>query len=134
MPLTKEKLKHFQEKLEEEKKQLESELSRVGRKNPEVSGDWEVAQADLNVETSDTGELSGAFEELENRAAIENTLEERFILVSRALDSLKKELTAFAPGKKARLIRLNPNGWKPIPPPQNALNTPDYKNHHYLWP
>ena len=90
MPLTKEKLKHFQEKLEEEKKQLESELSRVGRKNPEVSGDWEVAQADLNVETSDTGELSGAFEELENRAAIENTLEERFILVSRALDSLKK--------------------------------------------
>ena len=32
MPLTKEKLKHFQEKLEEEKKQLESELSRVGRK------------------------------------------------------------------------------------------------------
>ena len=34
MPLTKEKIKHFQEKLEEEKKQLESELSRVGRKKP----------------------------------------------------------------------------------------------------
>ena len=51
----------------------------MGRKNPEVSGDWEVTQEDLNVETSDTGEMSGAFEELENRSAIENTLEERFI-------------------------------------------------------
>ena len=90
MLLTKEKIKHFQEKLEEEKKQLESELSRVGRKNPEVSGDWEVVPEDLNVETSDTGEMSGAFEELESRSAVENTLEERFILVSRALDSIKK--------------------------------------------
>ena len=90
MPLTKEKIKHFQEKLEEEKKQLENELSRVGRKNPEVAGDWEAVPEDLNVETSDTGELSGAFEEMENRSAIENTLEERFILVSKALDSIKK--------------------------------------------
>ena len=91
MPLTKEKIKHLEEKLEEEKKQLESELSRVGRKNPEVAGDWEAVPEDLNVETSDTGELSGAFEEMENRSAIENTLEERFILVSRALDAVKKE-------------------------------------------
>ena len=90
MPLTKEKIKHLEEKLEEEKKQLESELSRVGRKNPEVPGDWEAVPEDLNVETSDTGEMSGAFEEMENRSAIENTLEERFILVSRALDSVKK--------------------------------------------
>src|SRR3989338_8764062 len=82
MPLTKEKIKHFQEKLEEEKKQLESELSRVGKKNPEVAGDWEAVPEDLNGETSDTGELA---------AAVENTLEERFILVSRALDAVKKE-------------------------------------------
>lgn len=90
MLLPKEKIKHFQEKLEEEKKQLEKELSRVGRKNPEVPGDWEVVPEGLNVETSDTGEMSGAFEELENRSAIENTLEERFVLVSRALDNIKK--------------------------------------------
>ena len=90
MPLTKEKIKHLEEKLEEEKKQLESELSRVGRKNPEVAGDWEAIPEDLNVETSDTGEMSGAFEEMENRSAIESTLEERFILVSKALDSIKK--------------------------------------------
>ena len=127
MPLTKEKIKHLEEKLEEEKKQLESELSRVGRKNPEVPGDWEAVPEDLNVETSDTGELSGAFEELENRAAIENTLEERFMLVSKALDNIKKKLTAFAPARKAKLTRLNPSDWKPIPPPQNASSTPAYK-------
>ena len=70
---------------------MESELSRVGKKNPEVAGDWEAVPEDLNVETSDTGELAGAFEEMENRSAVENTLEERFILVSRALDAVKKE-------------------------------------------
>ena len=102
MLLPKEKIEHFQKKLEEEKKQLESELSRVGRKNPEVPGDWEVVQEDLNVETSDTGEMSGAFEELENRAAIENTLEERFVLVSKALDSIKKETYGICKNKEEK--------------------------------
>lgn len=102
MPLTKEKIKHFQEKLEEEKKKLEGELSRLGRKNPEVPGDWEAVPEDLNVETSDTGELSGAFEEMENRSAIENTLEERFILVSRALDSIKKETYGVCASKEGK--------------------------------
>ena len=59
----------------------------MGRKNQCLEIE-EVAE-DLNVETSDTGEMSGAFEELENRSAIENTLEERFILVSRATRQIK---------------------------------------------
>ena len=74
------------------------------------------------------------FEELENRAAIENSLEERFILVSRALDSIKKELTAFAPAKKARLHPIESKRLEANPVPQNASNTAAYKNNYYLWP
>ena len=88
MSLSKEKIKYFQEKLEEEKKELEDELSRVGKKNPEVLGDWEVVPENLSLDTADTGEMSGAFEDMENRVAIENTLEERLMLVSRALESI----------------------------------------------
>lgn len=88
MSLSKEKIKYFQEKLEEEKRELEDELSRIGKKNPEVSGDWEVVPDVLNLETADTGEVAGVFEDMENRVAIENTLEERFMLVSKALESI----------------------------------------------
>lgn len=89
MLLSKEKIKHLQTKLEEEKKELENELSRVGKKNPEVSGDWEAVPEVLSLETADTGELAGAFEDMENRVAIENTLEERFMLINMALEKIK---------------------------------------------
>lgn len=90
MILTKEKLKHFQEKLEKEKTRLEKELAQVGKKNPEVREDWEATPAILDTETSDTGELSNAFEEMENRAAVENSLEEQLVLVNRGLNKIKK--------------------------------------------
>jgi len=91
MSLSKEKIKYFQAKLDEEKKELENELSRVGKKNPDVPGDWEAVPDDLNVETSDVGEISGAFEDMENRAAVENTLEERLALVTKALENINSE-------------------------------------------
>lgn len=102
MSLLKEKIKYFQVKLEEEKKELESELSRVGKKNPDVPGDWEAVPEDLNLETADTGELSGAFEETENRIAIENTLEERFALVNKALENIKSGSYGFCSNKEGK--------------------------------
>ncbi|NUQ56888.1 MAG: hypothetical protein HUT38_00070 [Candidatus Paceibacter sp.] len=90
MALTKEKIKYFKEKLEEEKKKLESELGQVGQKNPDVPGDWEVSPAKFDVDTSEEGELSSAFEELENRNAIEDSLEERLLFVNKALEKIKE--------------------------------------------
>jgi len=90
MTLSKQQLAHFQEKLEVEKKQLENELSHVGKKNPEVEGDWQVTQGEINLDVPDQSDLANTFEELENRAALENTLEERLIMVNKALERIEK--------------------------------------------
>lgn len=89
MALNKEKIKYFKDKLEEEKEKIEKELSQVGRKNPDVPGDWEVSPANFDTGTSESGELSNAFEEFENRNAIEDSLEERLQFVNGALEKIK---------------------------------------------
>lgn len=102
MLLSKEKIKHLQTKLEEEKKELENELSRVGKKNPDVPEDWEVVPERLDLETADLGELSGASEDMENRIALENTLEERFMLVNTALEKIKNNTYGICLNKEGK--------------------------------
>ena len=87
---SKEKIEYFKEKLEKEKAHLEKDLERVGKRNPNVPGDWEVSPFDLNVETSDPNELGDTFEELETRAALEDNLEERLTFINQALSRIKR--------------------------------------------
>lgn len=87
--LPKEKIEYFEKKLKEEKKAIEKELPAVGRRNPDVPGDWEPTPADMNAMVSDKNELADGFEESESRAAIENTLEEQLILINAALERIK---------------------------------------------
>lgn len=89
MSLNKEKIKYFKEKLDEEKARLENDLSQVGKKNPEVTGDWEATPPDFGSEVSDTGDMASAFEEMENRSAVEDSLEERLMNVNKALQAIK---------------------------------------------
>ena len=89
--LTQDKIKYFKKQLEEEKIKLEADLEIVGRKNPDVPGDWEPTPADMNIGgTSDRNDLADTFEELENRASIENSLEERHSFVVEALARIEK--------------------------------------------
>lgn len=90
MKLSKEQIKHFKEKLEKEKEELEKELNKIGRKNPDVAGDWEVTPGELNTNPADPSELADTFEELENRSAIEDSLEEKLGFVNKALNNIKK--------------------------------------------
>ncbi len=87
---SKEKIEYFRKILEEEREHLEKDMGRVGRKNPNMPGDWELSPLDLNVEISDPNELADTFEELETRAALEDKLEERLTLVNQALNRIKK--------------------------------------------
>jgi len=87
---SKEKIEYFKEKLEREKVHLEKDMERVGRRNLNVPGDWELAPVDLNVEISDPNELADTFEELETRAALEEKLEERLMAVNQALSRIKR--------------------------------------------
>ena len=91
MSLSKEKLEYFKKELEKERDALEKDLEKVGRRNPRVPGDWEVDYPDdMNIETSDKNDLADTFEEMENRFAIEDKLEERLIMVNKALNRIKK--------------------------------------------
>jgi RNA polymerase-binding protein DksA len=87
---SKEKIEYFREKLEEQKKHLEKDMERVGRKNLNAPGDWELSPLDLNTETADPNELADTFEELENRSALEDKIEERLMAVNAALSRIKR--------------------------------------------
>lgn len=88
--LSKEKLEYFKKKLEGRKKELEGALSYVAQKNPANPEDWETTEPDMNVMISDKNELADIFEEFENRAAIEDKLEEKLTFVKEALERIKK--------------------------------------------
>lgn len=89
--LSKEKIEYFAKKLEDEKKQLEEELGHIGKKNPDILGDWEVSSDDFNFDSADKSDLADSFEDLGNRIAIEDVLEEKLIYVNEALQRLKKK-------------------------------------------
>lgn len=88
--LSKEKLEYFKKKLEDRKKELERALSYVAQKNPANPEDWETTEPDMNVMISDKNELADIFEELENRAAIEDKLEEKLTFVKEALERVER--------------------------------------------
>ncbi len=87
---SKEKLEHFKKQLEEGKKSLEDALARVGQRNPANPEDWEVSGPDTNVMPSDKNEMADIFEEMENKAAIEDKLEEKLGFINEALERIKK--------------------------------------------
>lgn len=85
---SKEKIEYFKVKLEEEKKRLEEDLGKIAQKNPDVPGDWAPLSEDLNIGTADRSDVADTFEELENRGAVEDALEERLFRINEALDRI----------------------------------------------
>ncbi|MFI5260215.1 MAG: TraR/DksA family transcriptional regulator [Candidatus Paceibacteria bacterium] len=83
------KTAHFKEKLEEEKKKLESELSSVGQRNPAVANDWEAAREEAGIE-SDLMDQADIVVNRENTAAILADLEARYDRVLAALARIEK--------------------------------------------
>lgn len=85
-------LNYFKKKLEDEKNRLEKELSEIAKRNPQNLRDWEPmpAEAGRDIRISESTELADAFEEFQNRSAIEIHLEERLTEVMAALERIKK--------------------------------------------
>lgn len=90
MELSKERIEYFKNKLEEHKKGVERELESVGRRNKSAPGDWEPTPAKMNVAKSDENELADTFEEMESRAAVEDTLEEHLSFINLALKRVEE--------------------------------------------
>lgn len=84
------KTEHFKKKLEEEKIKIESEMGTVGRKNPRVPNDWEVAPSEMGME-SDLADQADVVMSRENNAAILADLEARYDTVLTALSRIEKK-------------------------------------------
>lgn len=75
----------YKKMLEEEKARLVGQLSNVGHKNPEISGDWSPTAPDLNNPTADINDVADSIEAFEGNAAIEVELEARLLEIDSAL-------------------------------------------------
>lgn len=80
---------HFKKKLETEKKLLEEELSKVGRKNPDNPSDWEAVPAETDSSQADENTNADRIEDYEDNAAIVGTLESRYQDIREALERIE---------------------------------------------
>ena len=82
-------IKHFEKKLKDELKIVETELKTVARKNPENKNDWEAVPDDTETDSPDPNEAADVIEEFGNNKGIANQLEIRFNEIKKALDAIK---------------------------------------------
>jgi RNA polymerase-binding transcription factor DksA len=81
---------HFRGKLEAEMALVESELLKVGRKNPDNPSDWEaVPPSDRDSSQADENTVADSIEDYEDNVAIVKTLETRYKDIKSGLDKIK---------------------------------------------
>ena len=103
--------KHFKNKLETEKKNLEKELEVVGRRNPDAPSDWEAIPTDRDVSQADDNTVADSVEDYEENVAIVNTLETRYNDIVSALDKMEHNTYGLCQvcGKEIEDARLEAN-------------------------
>ncbi len=99
---------HYQEKLEEEKQKLEEEMQSVGRKNPNVPGDYEPMGSTRGAE-ADEIDQADVIASFENNEGILRDLEARYDVVLSALERIEKGTygTCIVSGEKIEADRLD---------------------------
>lgn len=79
---------NLKERLEEEKKKLESELGGIAQKNPDNPSAWQPVATESNASEADENLLADNIESLEENTAITNSLEARYGDVKISLDKI----------------------------------------------
>jgi RNA polymerase-binding transcription factor DksA len=82
-------IQHLKNKLEEEQKTLEKELSEVAQKNPDNPSEWQPVSTEHDDSQADENVQATNIENLEDNTAITNSLETRYHDVKGALDKIK---------------------------------------------
>ncbi|MBI2065474.1 MAG: TraR/DksA C4-type zinc finger protein [Candidatus Zambryskibacteria bacterium] len=102
---------YFKNKLETEKKLLEKELEKVGRRNPDNLLDWEAIPADKESSQADENVAADKIEGYEENVAIVNTLETRYQDIKDALDKIKQGTYGLCEvsGEEIEIERLEAN-------------------------
>lgn len=104
---------YFKNKLEEEKRLLEKEMEKIGRRNPDNPSDWEATPAleDRDISSADENTVADSIEEFEDNAAIISTLEKRYNDIKSGLDKIKHNVygTCQICGREIEFDRLDAN-------------------------
>ena len=79
----------FKKRLQGERDLVEKELSTVGRRNPQNSGDWEATATDGD-RPAERDEVADKIESFEENTAIVRQLEARLAEITAALDRIEK--------------------------------------------
>lgn len=82
--------KYFKKKLEAEKKLLDEELIKIGRRNPDNLSDWEATPTERDSSQADENTMADSVEGYEENVAIVNTLETRYQDLKDALDKINR--------------------------------------------
>lgn len=88
--MEKEDVKHFKERLEAEKKDLETMLAQLGKKDPENPEHWETTPPRVDEGAHDKNEVADRFEDFEERRSTEESLERRLRQVEHALAKIEE--------------------------------------------
>lgn len=108
--MTEEHLATWKHKLQSEKAELEAELSKIGRRNPDNPTDWE-AKPLANQDTTSRDDIADNLEEMDEREMVEQALEARLKEVVHALDKMAQGTYGICEvgGETIETERLNVN-------------------------
>ncbi len=87
--MNKRDVEKFKKVLLVESTDLETELNRIGQRDPSAPGGWDVSTSDIKVDTADENEVADKFEALEDNAGIANKLEGQLKEVKAALERIE---------------------------------------------
>jgi len=80
----------FKKQLEEELKLVREEISKIARKNPSNSNDWEPIETDMGSDPSDNNDVADEMESFGENTALLNKLEPQYNDIKLALEKIKK--------------------------------------------
>lgn len=80
-------IKHFKDLLLDEKRELETELKSIGRRNPNNKGDWEAVEPEVGADSADVNEVADEIEAYEENSAV---LKQEEIQYNNVVAALKK--------------------------------------------
>lgn len=104
-------LNKFKELLLIEREKLESELSTVGRRNPDNPEDWEAVPSDAQTDSADLNDFADNIEDFETNTAILKQLETQLKDVNDALEKIENGSYGICEisGKEIEIDRLEAN-------------------------
>lgn len=82
-------MKNYKQRLEEELKVLEGELSEIGIKNPSNPSDWIPKMPEENISFADENEVADTVDDAQINNALVNDLEVRYNNVKKALQKIE---------------------------------------------